>query len=123
MLKRLTYFNLLYGTCWFVLAWTGTNSSISVSVAIATVLLFNWVILKEIEGLKVTTDRIQTILRILSLVVASMTLFNFILILMRGFEEAYGFTSITFLLLLKVFFVVTISIHAIKSRQLRQRNK
>jgi hypothetical protein len=119
MLKRLTYFNLLYGTCWFVLAWKETDPSISSLVAIATVLLFNWMILKEIEGVKVTTDRNQTILRILTLVVACMSLFNCILILMTGFEEAYGFTSITFLLLLKVVFVVTISIHAIKSQKLK----
>jgi len=118
MLKRLTYFNLLYGTCWFVLALKGAHTSIVTLVAIATVLIFNWVTLKEIEGLKVTTNKYQMTLRILTLIVASVTFVNCIYLLTRDFNGKLEITGLTFLILLRIVFVATISYHAIKSRQL-----
>ena len=102
MLKRLTYFNLLYGTCWFVLALKGDYTSIETLLAIAIVLAFNWVTLKEIEGLKVTTNKYHSILRILTLLVALTTFINCIYLLTKDFNGKLQLTGFTFLIFLKL---------------------
>ena len=80
--------------------------------AIATILLFNWVTLKEIEGIKVTTDKNLATLRILTLVIASVTLVNCFYLLMRHFNGKLEITGLTILILLRIVFVATISFHA-----------
>ena len=119
MLKRLTYFNLLYGTCWFVLALKGTYTSILTLVAITIVLLFNWVTLKEIEGLKVTTDKNHTTLRILTFLVSSVTLVNCVYLLTTDFNGKLKISGLTVLILLRMVFVAAVSFHTIKSRQIK----
>ena len=87
-------------------------------IAFIIVLLFNWVTLKEIEGLKVTTKKNQAILRISTLVVAFIILLNLLLLLSSNYGGGFKRPVMIFLIGPKIVFVTTISYHAIKSRQL-----
>jgi hypothetical protein len=118
MLEELTYFNLIYGACLFVLAIKGTDRDILTMGAFIIVLLFNWVTLKELEGLKITTTKNKTILRISTFVVAFIILINTISFFSFDFDGRFKINTITFLIALRIVFVATISFHALKSRQI-----
>ena len=87
-------------------------------IAFIIVLLFNWVTLKEIEGLQVTTKKNQAILRISTLVIAFIILLNLLSLLFSDYSGGFERSVMIFLIGLKIVFVTTISYHAIKSRQL-----
>ena len=102
----------------FVLAIKDTDRDILTMIAFIIVLLFNWVTLKEIDGLKITTKKNQTILRISTLVVAFIILLNLLLLLSSDYGSGFEKPVMIFLIGLKLIFVMTVSYHAIKSRQL-----
>ena len=117
MLKKLTYFNLLYGTCLFVLAITNSGRDIITMIAFLIVLLFNWLTLKQLEGFMVTTQKNQKVLRILTLAVAFIFLLNSVLALSTSYSGKFDIFA--FLVLLKIIFVTSITLHAVKSNKIR----
>ena len=117
MLKKLTYFNLLYGTCLFVMAMVNSGRDIITMIAFLIVLLFNWLTLKQLEGFMITTNKNQTVLRILTLAVAFIFLLNSVLSLWTSYSGK--FDVFAFLILLKIIFVTTITLHAVKSNKIR----
>lgn len=86
-------------------------------IAFLIVLLFNWLTLKQLEGFMVTTEKNQKVLRILTLAVAFIFLLNSVFALSKGYSGKFDIFA--FLVLLKIIFVTTITLHAVKSNKTR----
>ena len=117
MLKKLTYFNLLYGTCLFVLAIESTGRDILTVIAFIIVLLFNWLTLKQLEGFMVTTEKNQKILRIATLLAAFIFLINPVWALTTSYSGIFDIFAIP--ILLKIVFIATVSLQAVKSNKIK----
>lgn len=86
-------------------------------ISFLIVLLFNWLTLKQLEGFMVTTEKNQNVLRILTLAVAFIFLLNSVFALSKGYSGKIDIFA--FLVLLKIIFVSTITLHAVKSNKIR----
>jgi hypothetical protein len=99
------------------MAMVNSGRDIITMIAFLIVLLFNWLTLKQLEGFMITTNKNQTVLRILALVVAFIFLLNSVLSLWASYSGK--FDVLAFLILLKIIFVTTITLHAVKSHKIR----
>jgi hypothetical protein len=74
MAKKLSYFNLIYGVCLFALLKSEGDWIILIGVAI--ILLFNWIILKEVDGKYIISKSWLNGLMLLSFITSFLLLFS-----------------------------------------------
>lgn len=123
MFKRLTNFNLLYGAALMVLSSSLTDDKLWTVVPIAIILLFNWLTLKQIHGIKAISIKSLNALRILTLVIAFLILSNYVILVRDIRREEVDIGKIAMLISIRLIFVFTVVVHVFLSYRLSYKSK
>jgi hypothetical protein len=121
MLKKLTYFNLIFGACLFVLSFSRQNKDFITLVMVIIPIAYNWVMLKKIEGIAIVSIRTQKILQILSMIVGILFLIDGLTSFIYFSKTDTRLSILVPLVLIRFIFGFIVIAHAIKVIRLERR--